>query len=39
LVDLVLAMGQVAVVPRAPHSVMTDNRGGFAEAVSAFVLG
>jgi len=39
MVDDVLAKGQLAVVPRAAHSVMTDNPAGFAEAVSAFVLG
>jgi pimeloyl-ACP methyl ester carboxylesterase len=39
MVDDVLVKGQLAVVPRAAHSVMTDNPGGFAEAVSAFVLG
>jgi pimeloyl-ACP methyl ester carboxylesterase len=39
MVDDVLAKGQLAVVPRAAHSVMTDNPAGFAEAVSEFVLG
>ena len=39
MVDDVLAKGQLAVVPRAAHSVMTDNPAGFTEAVSAFVLG
>jgi pimeloyl-ACP methyl ester carboxylesterase len=39
MVDDVLAKGQLAIVPRAAHSVMTDNPAGFAEAVSAFVLG
>jgi len=39
MVDDVLAKGQLAVVPRSAHSVMTDNPAGFAEAVGAFVLG
>ena len=39
MVDDVLVKGQLAVVPRAAHSVMTDNPAGFAEAVTAFVLG
>jgi pimeloyl-ACP methyl ester carboxylesterase len=39
MVDDVLAKGQLAVVPRSAHSVMTDNPAGFTEAVSAFVLG
>jgi pimeloyl-ACP methyl ester carboxylesterase len=39
MVDDVLAKGQLAIVPRAAHSVMTDNPAGFAEAVTAFVLG
>jgi pimeloyl-ACP methyl ester carboxylesterase len=39
MVDEVLAKGQLAVVPRAAHSVMTDNPAGFAEAVTGFVLG
>ena len=39
MVDDVLANSRLAVVPRAAHSVMTDNPAGFAEAVSAFVLG
>ena len=30
---------QLAVVPRAGHSVMTDNPSGFNEAVLGFVLG
>jgi pimeloyl-ACP methyl ester carboxylesterase len=34
-----LPAGRLAVVPRASHSVMTDNPEGFAEAVCAFVLG
>jgi pimeloyl-ACP methyl ester carboxylesterase len=39
MVDDVLVKGQLAVVPRSAHSVMTDNPAGFAEAVGAFVLG
>ena len=39
MVDDVLVKGQLAVVPRAAHSVMTDNPAGFAEAVASFVLG
>jgi pimeloyl-ACP methyl ester carboxylesterase len=39
MVDDVLAKGQLAVVPQAAHSVMTDNPAGFGEAVSGFVLG
>jgi pimeloyl-ACP methyl ester carboxylesterase len=39
MADEVLAKGQLAVVPRAAHSVMTDNPAGFAEAVTGFVLG
>jgi pimeloyl-ACP methyl ester carboxylesterase len=35
----VLAQGRLAVVPRASHSVMTDNPEGFADAVAGFVLG
>jgi len=35
----VLAKGSLAIVPRAGHSVMTDNPDGFRDAVSAFVLG
>jgi len=38
MVDDVLAKGRLAVVPRAGHSVMTDNPEGFREAVAAFVL-
>ena len=38
MVDEVLAKGRLAVVPRAGHSVMTDNPEGFREAVTAFVL-
>jgi pimeloyl-ACP methyl ester carboxylesterase len=39
MVDEVLQNGRLAVVPRAGHSVMTDNPEGFAEAVGRFVLG
>jgi pimeloyl-ACP methyl ester carboxylesterase len=39
MVDDVLQNGQLAVVPRAGHSVMTDNPEAFAEAVGRFVLG
>lgn len=39
MVDEVLPKGTLAVVPRAAHSVMTDNPDGFNQAVSAFVLG
>ncbi len=39
MVDDVLVKGQLAVVKRAAHSVMTDNPAGFAEAVASFVLG
>ena len=35
----VLPKGSLAVVPRAGHSVMTDNPDGFRDAVAAFVLG
>jgi pimeloyl-ACP methyl ester carboxylesterase len=35
----VLPKGSLAVVPRAGHSVMTDNPDGFRDAVTAFVLG
>ena len=38
MVDEVLAQGRLAVVPRAGHSVMTDNPEGFRDAVAAFVL-
>jgi len=38
MVDEVLANGRLAVVPRAGHSVMTDNPEGFEEAVSGFLL-
>jgi pimeloyl-ACP methyl ester carboxylesterase len=39
MVDEALAKGQLAVVPQAAHSVMTDNPAGFGEAVARFVLG
>jgi pimeloyl-ACP methyl ester carboxylesterase len=39
MVEEVLANARLAVVPRAGHSVMTDNPEGFSEAVSAFALG
>lgn len=39
MADEVLPAGRLAVVPRASHSVMTDNPEGFAEAVLGFVLG
>jgi pimeloyl-ACP methyl ester carboxylesterase len=39
MAEEVLKQGRLAVVPRASHSVMTDNPEGFAEAVCAFVLG
>lgn len=39
MVDEVLQKGHLAVVPRAAHSVATDNPQGFEEAVAAFVLG
>ena len=38
MVEEVLPKGQLAVVPQAGHSVMTDNPDGFRKAVSAFVL-
>ncbi len=38
MVDEVLPDARLAVVPRAGHSVMTDNPEGFRDAVSAFVL-
>jgi pimeloyl-ACP methyl ester carboxylesterase len=38
MVDDVLSKGQLAIVPRAGHSVMSDNPDGFNEAVGAFVL-
>jgi pimeloyl-ACP methyl ester carboxylesterase len=39
MADEALPAGRLAVVPRASHSVMTDNPEGFAEAVCVFVLG
>ena len=39
MVDEVLPKGSLAIVPRAAHSVMTDNPVGFGEAVAGFVLG
>jgi len=39
MVDEVLPNGRLAVVPRAAHSVATDNPQGFADAVGGFVLG
>jgi len=38
MVEEVLSAGRLAVVPQAGHSVMTDNPGGFRDAVNAFVL-
>jgi pimeloyl-ACP methyl ester carboxylesterase len=38
MADEVLPDGRLAVVPRAGHSVMTDNPEGFEEAVSGFLL-
>jgi len=38
MVEDVLPKGRLAVVARAGHSVMTDNPGGFRDAVAAFVL-
>jgi pimeloyl-ACP methyl ester carboxylesterase len=38
MVDEVLANARLAVVPRAGHSVMTDNPEGFEKALSAFLL-
>jgi len=38
MAEEVLGSGRLAVVPRAGHSVMTDNPEGFLEAVSAFLL-
>jgi len=38
MVDEVLQNGQLAVVPQAGHSVMTDNPDGFRDAVTGFVL-
>jgi pimeloyl-ACP methyl ester carboxylesterase len=39
MAEEVLPQGRLALVPRASHSVMTDNPEGFAEVVCAFVLG
>lgn len=39
MVDEVLKNGQLAIIPQAAHSVMTDNPKAFDEAVSRFVLG
>ncbi|MCG8588395.1 MAG: alpha/beta hydrolase [Proteobacteria bacterium] len=39
MADDVLQNGSLAVVPRAGHSVMTDNPEGFRDAVCSFVLG
>ena len=39
MVDDVLAQGQLAVIPRASHSVMLDNPDDFNEALCGFVLG
>jgi pimeloyl-ACP methyl ester carboxylesterase len=38
MVDEVLSKGQLAIVPRAGHSVMSDNPEGFNQAVGAFAL-
>jgi pimeloyl-ACP methyl ester carboxylesterase len=38
MVDDVLQKGRLAIVPRAGHSVMTDNPSGFNDAVASFVL-
>ena len=38
MTEEVLANGVLAVVPRAGHSVMTDNPQGFRDAVAGFVL-
>jgi pimeloyl-ACP methyl ester carboxylesterase len=38
MVDEVLSDGRLAVVPRAGHSVMTDNPEGFEEALVGFLL-
>jgi pimeloyl-ACP methyl ester carboxylesterase len=38
MVDEVLREGRLAIVPRAGHSVMTDNPEGFRDAVCEFVL-
>jgi pimeloyl-ACP methyl ester carboxylesterase len=39
MADEVLPRGQLAVVPRAGHSVMIDNPEGFRDAVARFVVG
>ena len=39
MVEVLGDSSQLAVVPRAGHSVMTDNPKGFNEAVLGFVLG
>jgi pimeloyl-ACP methyl ester carboxylesterase len=39
MVEEVIPNAQLAVVPQAGHSVMTDNPQGFRDAVCAFVLG
>jgi pimeloyl-ACP methyl ester carboxylesterase len=39
MVEEVLRHGQLAVIPRAGHSVMVDNPEAFGAALSAFVLG
>jgi pimeloyl-ACP methyl ester carboxylesterase len=39
MAEEVLPRGQLAVVPQAGHSVMTDNPGGFRDAVAGFILG
>jgi pimeloyl-ACP methyl ester carboxylesterase len=39
MVDEVLKHGQLAVVPRAGHSVMVDNPEGFTAALVGFVIG
>ncbi|MFL2935287.1 MAG: alpha/beta fold hydrolase [Myxococcota bacterium] len=39
MVDESLEKGQLAVIPQAGHSVMTDNPEGFNDAVESFVLG
>ena len=38
MAEEVLAQGRLAIVPRAGHSVMTDNPEGFGSAVTTFVL-
>jgi pimeloyl-ACP methyl ester carboxylesterase len=39
MVEETLAQGQLAVVGRSGHSVMTDNPDGFRDAVGGFILG